>query len=295
MVYVPIAAGLVAAFCWGTADYLSRGQSAKLGYYRTVLYSHIVTLVIVLALVPFVDPVPVLAAAPVTALVLAGLLNLAAFILLYRAFHRGVVSVVAPIAYTYPAITAALSVVVLGTVISSGEVLAIGGVIVGVVLLSTRFSELRSLVAGRGSANLTAGVGSALGSSAIFGGVYVVIGYAAPLVSLTIPVIMLRVVATSAGFVLAPLLKQDVRPSRMAFSRKIFVMGFLEAAGFLTFTYGILSASGALPIVAAIGGMGGAVAASYGLFFLKERLEPNQMAGVVLALVGVFALLYLGG
>ena len=295
MVYVPIAAGLVAAFCWGTADYLSRSQSERLGYYRTVLYSHLVTLAVVLALVPIVDPVLVIAAAPVLALVLAGLLNLAAFILLYRAFHRGVVSVVAPIAYTYPAITSVLSVVILGTLISSGEVLAISGVIAGVVLLSTRFSELRSLVAGEGSASLTAGVGSALASSVIFGGVYVVIGYAAPLVSLTIPVIMLRGVAASAGFALAPALHQDVRPSRMAFSRTIIFMGVLEAAGFLTFTYGILSASGALPIVAAIGGMGGAVAAFYGLYFLKERLEPNQMAGVVLALVGVFTLLYLGG
>ena len=295
MVYVPIAAGLVAALCWGTADYLSRSQSQKLGYYKTVLYSQIVTLVIVVALVPLVDPVPVLAAAPVLALAAAGLLNLAAFVLLYRAYHRGVVSVVAPIAYTYPAITSVLSVVILGTVISSGEVLAIGGIIAGVLLLSTRFSELRSLVSGQGSANLTAGVGSALGSSVIFGGIYIVIGYAAPLVSITIPVLMLRAVAASAGFALAPVLKQDVRPSRMALSWKIIIMGALEAAGFLAFTYGILSASGALPILAAIGGMGGAVAASYGLVFLKERLEPNQIAGIVLALVGVFTLLYLGG
>lgn len=295
MVYVAITAGLIAAFCWGTADYLSRSQSQKLGYYKTVLYSQVVTLVAVLALVPVIDPRPVLAPAPVLALGLGGLLNLAAFIFLYRAYHRGVVSIVAPVAYTFPAITSVFSVVILGTVISSGEVLALGGIIAGIVLLSTRFSELRALVARRGSASLTAGVGPALGSSLIFGGVYVVIGYAAPLVSLTIPVIMLRAVAISAGFVLAPLLKQDARPSRMAFSRTIVAMGILEAVGFLTFTYGILSASSALPIVVAIGGMGGAVAASYGLFFLKERLEPNQMAGVVLALVGVFTLLYLGG
>jgi uncharacterized membrane protein len=29
--------------------------------------------------------------------------------------------------------------------------------------------------------------------------------------------------------------------------------------------------------------------------FLKERLEVNQMIGVVLSLLGVFTLLYLGG
>jgi len=37
------------------------------------------------------------------------------------------------------------------------------------------------------------------------------------------------------------------------------------------------------------------VAASYGLAFLRERLEPNQVLGVLLSLAGVFALLYLGG
>ena len=72
-------------------------------------------------------------------------------------------------------------------------------------------------------------------------------------------------------------------------------MGILETAGFLSFTYGIAADVGSLPVVAAISGMGGAVAASYGLYFLKERLEPNQMLGVVLSLLGVFTLLYLGG
>ena len=138
-------------------------------------------------------------------------------------------------------------------------------------------------------------MGSALGSTLIFGAVYVAIGYAAPLVSLTIPAIMLRVVATATGFLLAPALKQDIRPSRLVFSNTILAMGILEAAGFLIFTYGILAPGGSVPVVAAIAGMGGAVAATYGLVFLKERLEPNQIAGVVLALVGVFTLLYLGG
>jgi drug/metabolite transporter (DMT)-like permease len=294
LAYVPIAAGLAAAFCWGTADYLSRSQSEKLGYYRTVIYSHVVTLVILVALVPLVDPNLVLSASPLLVLAAAGVVNFVAFLFLYRAFHKGVVSVVAPVAYTYPAVTTVLSIGVLGTVVSGEQVVAIAGVVVGVVLLSTRFSELKTFLAGQGSTNLTAGVGSALGSSLFFGAVYVGIGYAAPLVSLAVPAMMLRAVAISVGFLLAPVLKQDVRPSRLVFSGTIVAMGILEAAGFLSFTYGILSTGGSLPVVAAIAGMGGAVAATYGLVFLKERLEPNQVAGVVLAIVGVFALLYLG-
>lgn len=295
MAYVSIAVGLVAAFCWGTSDYLSRSQSEKIGYYRTVIYSHITTLVMLVAMVPIVDPTIVVAAVPIAVLAAAGAVNLAAFIFLYRAFHRGVVSVVAPVAYTYPAVTAVLSVAVLGMALSALRVIAIAGVILGVVLLSTRFSELRASLAGRRSASLTVGVGSAVGSSLLFGLVYVGIGYAAPSVSLAVPAIMLRVVAASLAFILAPALRQSARPSRQVLSKTIWAMGALEAVGFLSFTYGITSAGGSLPVVAAIAGMGGAVAASYGLVFLKERLELNQMVGVLLALAGVFALLYLEG
>jgi len=295
LVYTSVAAGLTAAFCWGTADYLSRSQSQKIGYYRTVVYSHIVTLAVLLALVPVISPNLAFPAYPVLALVAAGVVNFIAFIFLYRAFHGGVVSVVAPVAYTYPAVTTVLSIIILGTSLSSDRILAIAGIIVGVILLSTRFSELHAFMRGSGAPNLTAGVGSAVGSSFFFGVVYVAIGYAAPLVSVVLPAMVLRAVGATAGFLLSPVLRQDVRPSRLTFSSTIMAMGVLEAIGFLSFTYGISSIGGSLPVVAALSGMGGAVAATYGLLFLKERLEPNQMLGVLVSLLGVFTLLYLGG
>jgi len=78
-------------------------------------------------------------------------------------------------------------------------------------------------------------------------------------------------------------------------SKTMVAIGVLEAFGFLAFTSGIAAAGGALPVVTAISGMGGAVAASYGIAFLKERLEPNQLIGVIFSLAGVFVLLYFGG
>ena len=290
-----MAAGLGAAFCWGTADYLSRSQSERIGYYRTVVYSHIVTLVVLLALVPIISPVLALPTYPILALLGAGAVNFVAFLFLYRAFHRGVVSVVAPVAYTYPAVTTVLSIAILGTFLSSTRLLAIAGIMIGVILLSTRFSDLRAFGRGGGAHNLTAGIGPAVGSSIFFGVVYVAIGYAAPFVSVVIPALVLRAVGVAAGFLLSPILKQSVGPSRLTFSARIITMGVLEAAGFLSFTYGISSTGSSLPIVAALSGMGGAVAATYGLVFLKERLEPNQVFGVLLTLLGVFTLLYLGG
>jgi len=285
----------MAAVCWGSADYLSRRQSERVGSYRTVLYAHVMTLVVIAALLPVLSPTFVVG--PVVALVLTatGLVNFLAFILLYRAFHKGVVSVVAPVAYTYPAVTTLLSIVLLGTVLAATSIIAIGWIIAGVVLLSTRLSELRATLAGKGAPNVTAGVSSAVGCSVFFGIAYIGLGYSIPIVGYVLPVIFLRGVAAAAGFLLAPLLKQDVRPSRAALSNTIVGMGVLEAIGFLAFSYGVSQGGSSLPIVAAVSGMGGAVAAAYGLFFLRERLEVNQILGVVLALTGVFTLLYFGG
>ena len=290
-----MAAGLAAALCWGTSDYLSRSQSEKLGYYRTVVYSHIVTLLALLVMAPIIGPNLAVPPLPLLALLAAGGLNFVAFLFLYRAFHRGVVSLVAPVAYTYPAVTTVISVLVLGTVLSPYRALCIAGIIAGVILLSTRFSELRAMLGGHRNAGLTAGLGSAVGSSLFFGAVYVGIGYSAPHVSVVIPAMVLRAVGIAAGFLLAPALHQSLRPARPAFTSIIIVMGVLEAVGFVAFTYGFSIPSGSLPVVVALSGMGGAVAASYGLAFLRERLEPNQVLGVMLALIGVFVLLYLGG
>ena len=295
MVNASVATGLAAAFCWGTADYMSRSQSERVGYYRTIIYSHMVTLLVVLVLIPIVSPNLAFPVYPVLALIGAGVINFVAFVFLYRAFHRGVVSVVAPLVYTYPAVTAVLAVVILGASLSIMQVVALAGIIAGVILLSTRFSELYAYMRGAGAPGLTKGVGMALGASLCFGMVYIGIGYAAPSVSVVLPVMFLRIIAISAGFLLAPVLRQEAKPSRLVFSKTMIAMGVLEAFGFLAFTYGIEAAGSALPVVTALSGMGGAVAASYGLAFLKERLEPNQMLGVLLSLAGVFALLYLGG
>ncbi len=295
MPFTPVLLGLATAFCWGTSDYLSRSQSQKVGHYNTVVYMHLTTLIILVALLPLLNPAPSLSPLPVGALIVSGVLNFFAFIYLYRAFHRGVVSVVAPVAYTYPAVTVVLSVAFLGVVLAPSRVVSIALILAGVMLLSTRFSELSRYRRGEGLPNLTAGIGSAVASSLLFGAVYIGVGYATPFVGFVLPVVFLRGAGTVVGFVAAPLLHEDVRPARAYFSKVLLLMAALEALGFLAFNYGLSLGRDSLPAVAALSGMGGAVATSYAFVFLKERLEKNQLIGVGLAMVGVFALLYLEG
>ncbi len=256
---------------------------------------HVTTLIMLLVLLPLLTPGASLTPGAFGVLAAAGVLNFLAFTYLYRAFHKGVVSVVAPVAYTYPAVTTVFSVALLGVALAPVRVASIACIIVGVVLLSTRFSELRGYLHGSGAPNLTAGVSSAVASSFFFGLVYVGVGYATPVAGYVLPVVVLRAVGTLAGFIAAPLFRETVRPSRDSFSKIMLVMGALEAVGFLSFNYGLSLGLDALPVVAALSGMGGAVASSYALVFLKEHLEKNQILGVVISMAGVFALLYLEG
>ncbi len=246
-------------------------------------------------LLPLLNPPIRFALLPIAVLAAAGVLNYLAFIALYRAFHEGVVSVVAPVAYTYPAVTTVVSVVVLGVFLSATREIAIAAIILGVVLLSMRYSELRNYSRGNGRPALTSGVAAAVTSSVTFGLVYVVLGYATPAVGYFLPVLVLRTVGMLTGFALAPVFKERIHPTRMSFSRIILIMGLLEAIGFLVFNFGVSLGSDALPVVTALSGMGGAVAAVYGMSLLKERLETNQLLGALLSIAGVFVLLYFGG
>jgi drug/metabolite transporter (DMT)-like permease len=164
----------------------------------------------------------------------------------------------------------------------------------GVALLSTRYSELRRGRERGGASVLTSGAGSAALSSFLFGVVYVGVGYATPSVGFVLPVVLLRGMGALCGFLAAPLLHESVRPSRASFSKVILAMGGLEATGFLSFNYGLTLGVNSIPVVAALSGMGGAVAASYAIIFLRERLERNQVLGLGLSLLGVFLLLYVG-
>lgn len=292
---LPELLGLTTAFCYGTSDFLSRRQSEKVGYYRTTVYVHVSTVAALLVLLPILRPPLTLTVPTFEALAAAGFVNFLAFIFLYQALHKGAISVVAPIAYTYPAVTTILAVILLGSVLTASTAVALAAIILGVILLSTRFSEIMGVIKGKAGPSMKSGVERAVAASLSFGSAYAAVGYVTPVTGYFVPALVLRGLGTLIGFSLAPGMKQSVRPNRASLSGTIAAMGVLEATGFLCFSFAISLGTGSLPIVAALSGMGGAVATVCAVVFLRERLEWNQLLGVVLSLGGVFALLYLFG
>jgi uncharacterized membrane protein len=106
-----IAVGLVAALCWGVADFCARGSARTGGTFLTLFYVEILAtlgmllLGLPLGLISFAGAAPGMVA-------LAVVINLAILggaALLYRAFAIGTLSIVSPVAASFAAVTALLS------------------------------------------------------------------------------------------------------------------------------------------------------------------------------------------
>ena len=293
MLLAPVVLGLLVAFSFGTADFLSRGVISKIDYYRTTVYTLGISGVCVLIAPPFLGADLSLTSTLAIVLGSVSTANLTAFIFMYRGYQSGLLSVLAPIVNAYPAVTVILSVLLLGANLTSVTYLALAITISGIALVSFRFGELKEIRAS-GPGRAAAGVGSALMATLFFGMAWTGFGYAEQSIGYFLPAISMRVVSSTLGFALSPILKRSVEPPQGSVALRLLAMGALEAVGIVSAAVGIGSDIGeaSLPVVVTLGGMSAAVTVVYSVTLLKEKVEKNQAAGILILLVGVTSLVY---
>ncbi|MDE1856799.1 MAG: DMT family transporter [Candidatus Micrarchaeota archaeon] len=287
MTFLPIITGLLAAFFWGTSDYLVGKPSRAIGQWRATTYV-LGFSAIVLLLVSLYTGIGTKADASVILLAaLSSIVAFLAFLFAFRAFRYGDLTITAPIVGTYPAIAAIGAVFILGETISGPEAAAIAAIIAGIVLLSTRLSALR-----RRKKIVASGIGSAILSMLFFGGTAIFAGAYAVVIGVVLLSLMWRSISAGIGFVAGYATRQDVSVPQRKYLPSIVMAGITDAFGVLAFVYGIV-ASSTLPIVASLAGFAGGVTAIYAFALLKERPEPSQWLGILLAVAGVVVLSYI--
>ena len=291
---IVIGLGLLISLSFGASDFLSKDVTGKIGAYKTTVY--ILVLSGVGALFPglFLKSSFVFSTGSVLLLVFIAVATFLSFGALYRAYSRGLLSLTAPIANCYPAISVVLSVLLLGASFSAGALAAMAAVILGIVLVSTSISDLRKRLFGRGRA-LAPGVGSAMIAAVFFGTSWTAFGFTSQALGYLLPTIAIRFGAAAVGFGVAPLIKVDARPAFGNSFQRLFVMAMLETVGVVLFSLGaVISGSPeAIPVLATFSGISAAVTVSLAIAFLKERLEINHIMGVVMLVGGVSVLLFL--
>lgn len=284
--------GLAGAVCWGLADFIARFSSRRVGAYRTLFYMQFFGFV---ALSVYLKWAHSFARTdghgwpPWAFAALAGLINMAASLALYYSFQIGVMSIVAPVSSSYPALTVVLA-------MFSGEHLTglrAGGLAVtlaGVILASTSFksgaAKSSTDANGGAHAHLTKGVGWAIVAGVGFGFLFWFLGfYVVPVLGSPVSVWMIRIVSFSALLIIAGPAHQTLALPRGSVWWLLLGVGMLDTAAFVFNNAGL--ATGQVSVVSVLASLYGAVTVLLSWIFLREPLERSQWLGVVLIFAGI--------
>jgi drug/metabolite transporter (DMT)-like permease len=316
--------GLIAALCWGAADFIAGRVSRLVGVIQTMFYVQLGALICTSALLVLRPGAP---APHISAWVLAGAIALGNFVgtlLLYRAFAIGTLAIVSPIASGFAVVTALLALAAgerPAPLTLTGAALLIGGVIVVSSAPQGQETEPRdenrepsvvsyqlSVAESNGqrttdnrrrtarnrflnsqffilNSALPAGVLEALGVTVCFGGALWALDYVTPSLGIVWPLLVTRVIETLGALLV--LLGRKSAPAQL--SRRIWPLvlcaALLDTIAFLAFTTGIGSTY--TSIVTALASLFSAVTVLLAWVILRERLTVGQWAGVGVILAGV--------
>jgi uncharacterized membrane protein len=285
--------GLLAAALWGTTDFMIRIASRRVGISRAISAAQATSLVVVvlwIAMDPAARrPVHDAAAGGWIAAVIAAVIGLVATVALYRALHQGRVSVVAPVAAGYGAVTTGLSWLT-GERLPAMALVGLGLLVCGAVLVSVPARDQESGVVPQTGPH-GSGLGWALVSCLCYGLEFWVQGrFANPQLGPFVPVAVYYLFSTTVLIAVARARRLSLR---MPAQDAVFVCttGVAAIAGFICLSLGF--GTGHVAVVTAIGSVQSAITVGLACLFAQDRLALQHWLGLA-AVIGGLVIIRLG-
>jgi drug/metabolite transporter (DMT)-like permease len=268
--------GLIAALCWGVADFCTTQVTRRIGVTRTILFFESVALLATVILLLAWPGAPTASVGIWLRMGAIGLLNLVGTAVLYRAFMIGTLALVAPIAAGYAVVTALLALL-------TGErpaLLPLGGallLVTGVIVIASA-QPVTSKVT-------LAGVPEALASILIFGVFFWSLQFVTSELGVLWPVLVLRLMKTSGALLV--LGRRRTAPGRLTPGTAALVLtaALAGTAAFAAYNLGISTAY--TSIVTAVASLSTVVTVLLARSILHERLSRGQWFGAGVILAGV--------
>src|SRR5690348_11375269 len=296
--------GLLAALCWGLADFCARGASRSGGTFRTLLSIQIVAC---LALPAIGLPLGLIrfAGQPAGVMLVAVALNLVILAgagLLYRAFAIGTLALTSPIAASYAAITALLALLLSDEHPDAAQLAGIVLTLGGVLLASSVPGHPASAsvrTARLGSLRLAPGLLEAFGAMLLFGIAYWALRYVVAILGgvtvaflgklgdlavLSLIVLILPLVSRARGGKKPAVPPRSPRPTP-AFLAFVIPTALLDTTANVAYNLGI--GVSLTSLVSVLSSLFSPVTVLLAWIFLGERLSRWQWAGVAAIFVGV--------
>lgn len=279
-----IAFGLAAAVLWGLADYSAALASRLTGAFRVVLGFHVVSTVALGIIVAATGALDGFDPADLWKFVWIGALGTVSYLAFYKALEIGPISILSPIVSAYAAVSVVLAVIVLGEVLTAGQITAVVVVILGVVLASSDLRQVHA-IGGRQLLGLALAFVTVLAiGTFVFANAY----YAIELGWL-VPIFLSR------GFATVFLLAISLRDAGWRFHDRspqlaglIALLAAVDTGGYVAFNIGAERAE--TSIVSAASAPYAVIPILGGVLFFGERPAPVQWIGIAAVVAGVVLL-----
>ena len=283
--------GLLTAISWGSADFLARFSTRKIGTLRTTLYMQLLGLALLSAALPFLGGWKHLADGsgwrPWAWGMSAGVLNTFATLTLYRSFEIGKMAAVAPLSAAYPVITVLLS-VLSGERLTLARLLGIISALLGAVLVAraenapASAQELDSVIA----AQHRKGLVWAIVSSCAMGVMFWLLGVRIiPAVGALPTVWLIRLVSAVLTFVVILLARQPATFPVAGSLRFVAGVAVLDTTAYALNNEGMRLEQ--VSIVSVLASLYGAVTVAYAAILLRERISRSQWLGILAIFAGI--------
>lgn len=276
--------GLLVMLLWGLAKVIIKPAINRIGPYYALLYEQVIVVISIITFslfyaAPYVPSREILIM--IAAIAVIGAIPI---YFLFKAMSVGKVSLVAPIANSSSLLTVFLSYIFYREILSGRQLIAVFLLIIGVLLISFRYSEIRRL---RLSRKIIPGAKFAFITMIGWGLYFFLIK---PIIVELGPVLSAMYLETGILIVLSVIFFIDVFRSKSAAKPGkaffyVFFGGITTAAGVLFFNMGVEKSGVSIMYPLASSSLLVTVLAS--VIFLKERIELNQKIAIFLILLGI--------
>jgi drug/metabolite transporter (DMT)-like permease len=280
--------GLLTALTWGSSDFLARFATHRMGTLRTMLYMQFIGLILLTIALPWLGGWGHLADGsgwqPWAWGALAGSVNAASTLSLYRSFEIGKMAVVAPLSASYPVLSVSLS-LLSGERLSTARAVGIACTMLGVVFVAggEKPPDENDAEAMRRSGK---GIGWALSSAVGFGVLFWLLGtHVIPRVGAPQTVWMIRLTCTVIVTTVILLARQPIGLPRNTRWMSLG-MGAGDTSAFVLSNRAMQIEQ--VAVVSVLGSLYGAVTVALAAIVLREHVSRWQWLGIAAIFSGIY-------
>lgn len=277
-----ILAGLGGMFGWGTSDFFANAASEKIGHNKTFFWSQMAGLSLIIVMLLFSHSNFAIAPLFIGLTIFAGTAYALGYLLFYKGFEIGNVSVVSAVVNLQVLFIIIIS-LFRGQRLTPLQIPAIILLFLGVTIVSVNLNDLR-----HGTVSLLRGVKESLAASVIFGIFYWPLNeYIVEKYNWLSVGFITKFTAVIIVWLITKFKKQSLQIKKRTAKLYILIaaIGMLEAIGVLSVTFGQAYGDGIL--VAPISSSLTVVTVALAMIFTKERITKMQALGILMVVSGI--------